>query len=66
MAQAKKKTATRTAKKAVAKKTTTKKSCKTCGYKSCSGADKFHMCFILALAIIAGILLAANIAIVNA
>ena len=62
MAQAKKKTATRTAKKPVAKKTTTKK----CGYKSCSGADKFHMCFILALALIAGILLAANIAIVNA
>ena len=63
MAQAKKKTATRTAKKTVAKKTTTRK---TCGYKSCSSADKFHMCFILALALIAGILLAANIAIVNA
>ena len=63
MAQAKKKTATRTAKKPVAKKTTTRK---TCGYKSCSSADKFHMFFILALTLIAGILLAANIAIVNA
>ena len=59
MAQAKKKMATKTAKKGVMKS-------KKCGYKSCSGADKFHMCFILALALIAGILLAANIAIVNA
>lgn len=66
MAQAKKKTATRTAKKPVAKKTTTKKACKTCGYKSCSSADKFHMFFILTLALIAGILLAANVAIINA
>lgn len=66
MAQAKKKMATRTAKKPVAKKTTTKKCCKTCGYKSCSKADKFHLCFIMVLAIIAGILLAANAAIINA
>ena len=54
MAQAKKKTATKTAKK--------KTCCKKCGYKSLKGADKFHMCFILALALIAGILLAANAA----
>ena len=66
MAQVKKKMATRTAKKPAAKKTTTKKTCKTCGYKSCSAAEKFHMYFILTLALIAGILLAANIAIVNA
>jgi len=63
MAQAKKKTATKTAKKPMARKAGSGK--KTCGYKSCSGAEKFHMCFILAMAIIAGILLAANVAIVN-
>ncbi len=59
MVQAKKKTATKTAKKTVARKTTKR----TCGYKSCTSAEKFHMCFILALALIAGILLAANVAI---
>ena len=63
MAQAKKKTATKTAKKPMARKAGAGK--KTCGYKSCTGAEKFHMCFILALALIAGILLAANVAIVN-
>ena len=41
MVQAKKKTATKTAKKTVARKTTKR----TCGYKSCTGAEKFHMCF---------------------
>ena len=60
MAQAKKKTATRTAKKPAAKKTCSKKKC---GYKSVSGADRFHMYFILVLALVAGILLAANTAI---
>ncbi|MBR5027437.1 hypothetical protein IKX64_02530 [Candidatus Saccharibacteria bacterium] len=62
MAQAKKKTATRTA-----KKTTAKKACgKKCAYKSLSGTEKFHACFILAMALIAGILLAANVAIMVA
>lgn len=60
MAQAKKKMATKTAKKPAVK------SAKKGGYKSCSGAEKFHMCFILVLALLAGILLAANVAIVNA
>ena len=69
MAQAKRKTATKTAKKAApkAKACAAKKTCcKKCGYKSLGGADKFHMCFILALALIAGILLAANAAIMMA
>lgn len=60
MAQAKKKMATKTAKKSMSR------SAKKCCYKSVSGAEKFHMCFILALALIAGILLAANVAIANA
>ncbi len=65
MAQAKKKTATKTTKKAAPKAGACKKTCcKKC--KSISGADKFHMCFILALALIAGILLAANAAIMMA
>lgn len=67
MAQTKKKTATKTAKKPAAKKTcASKKACKSCGYKSASSADKFHMCLILVLALIAGILLAANAAIMVA
>ncbi len=64
MAQAKKKMATKTAKKPMAKKAGSCK--KSCGYKSVSGAEKFHMFFILAMALIAGILLAANVAIANA
>ena len=60
MAQAKKKMATSTAKK------TMSRSAKKCSYKSVSGAEKFHMCFILALALVAGILLAATVAIANA
>ncbi len=62
MAQTKKKTAAKTAKKPAAKA----KTCKKCGCKSCGKTDKFHMFFILALALVAGILLAANVAFVNA
>lgn len=69
MAQAKRKTATRTAKKSTAtcaKSCAAKRTCKKGTYKSLCGAEKFHMCFILALALVAGILLAANVAIMIA
>ena len=60
MAQAKKKMATKTAKKQMSQ------SSKKCSYKLVSSVEKFHMYFILVLALVAGILLAANVAIANA
>ncbi|MDO4746849.1 MAG: hypothetical protein Q4A70_00685 [Candidatus Saccharibacteria bacterium] len=64
MAQAKKKTATKTAKKTTARKTQChKKSCScTRAQKGISSQEKMHIYMITGMSIIAGILLCANAA----
>ena len=63
MAQAKKKTATRTAKKTTAKKTQCRKqACTRTAKKSISQQDKMHVYIITGMSILAGILLCANAA----
>ncbi len=64
MAQAKRKTATKTAKKTTARKTQChKKPCtRTCSKKGVSSQEKMHIYMITGLSIIAGILLCANAA----
>lgn len=63
MAQAKRKTATKTAKKATAKKTQChKKACTCTAKKGVSQQEKLHIYIVTAMAIIAGVLLCANAA----
>lgn len=63
MAQAKKKTATKTAKKATAKKTQCRKqACTRTAKKGVSQQEKMHIYIITAMAIIAGVLLCADAA----
>ena len=64
MAQAKRKTATRTAKKTTARKTTTrKKSCaRTAKQQGISNQERMHVYIVTAMAIVAGILLCADAA----
>ena len=64
MATAKKKTATRTAKKTTAKKSTCRKKscCRTAKYKSVSNQERMHIYIVTALSMIAGILLCADVA----
>ena len=63
MAQAKKKTATRTAKKTTARKTQCRKqACTRTAKKNISRQDKMHVYIIAGMSIIAGILLCANAA----
>ncbi|MBR2658690.1 hypothetical protein IKG28_00380 [Candidatus Saccharibacteria bacterium] len=64
MAQAKKKTATKTAKKCT---TTKAKACKkTCCKKQITKAEKYHVYVITAMGLVAGILLCANAAMMMA
>lgn len=60
MAQAKKKTATRTAKKTTTKPKACKKTC--CKKAQITTTDKYHIYAITAMGLIAGILLCANAA----
>ena len=63
MAQAKRKTATKTAKKTTAKKTQCRKqTCTRTAKKGISQQEKMHIYIITAMAIIAGILLCADAA----
>ena len=64
MAQAKRKTATKTAKKTTAKKTQCRKKacCRTAKQKDITNEEKMHIYIITAMAIIAGILLCADAA----
>lgn len=63
MAQAKRKTATKTAKKATAKKTQCRKqACTRTAKKGVSQQEKMHIYIVTAMAIIAGILLCADAA----
>lgn len=64
MAQAKRKTATKTAKKTTAKKTQCRKKscCRTCAKQDISNQEKMHIYIITAMSIIAGILLCADAA----
>lgn len=63
MAQAKRKTATKTAKKSTARATTRKKSCcRTTKQKGISNAERMHIYVVTAMAMIAGILLCADAA----
>lgn len=63
MAQAKRKTATKTAKKSTARATTRKKTCcRTAKQKGISNAERMHIYVITAMAMIAGILLCADAA----
>ena len=63
MAQAKKKTATRTTKKTATRAQAQRKAAtRTTKYKSLSGKEKLHIYVITAMSIIAGILLCANAA----
>lgn len=63
MAQAKRKTATKTAKKATAKKTQCRKqACTRTAKKGVSRQEKMHIYIVTAMAIIAGILLCADAA----
>lgn len=58
MATAKKKKATKTAKKTTAKKCTSKK----CACKTISSRERAHVCFVAVLSITTGILLCADAA----
>ncbi len=63
MAQAKKKTATKTAKKASARKAQChKKACSRTAKKQISRQEKMHVCMVAGMSIIAGVLLCANAA----
>ena len=63
MAQAKRKTATKTAKKATAKKTQCRKqACTRTAKKGVTQQEKMHVYIVTAMAIIAGILLCADAA----
>lgn len=63
MAQAKKKTATRTAKKTTAKRTQCRgRACNRTAKKGISNQDRMHVYIIAGMSIIAGILLCANAA----
>ena len=63
MAQAKRKTATKTAKKATAKKTQCRKqACTRTAKKGVTQQEKMHIYFVTGMAIIAGILLCADAA----
>ena len=62
MAQAKKKTATKTAKKPATRTQTRKKACTRTAKKQQAQNDKLHVYIVTAMAIIAGVLLCANAA----
>ncbi|MBQ3321098.1 hypothetical protein IJG71_03145 [Candidatus Saccharibacteria bacterium] len=62
MAQAKKKTATKTAKKNTARQQTCRKNCTKTAKKQQGQADKIHVYIVTAMAIVAGVLLCANAA----
>ena len=63
MAQAKRKTATKTAKKATAKKTQCRKqACTRTAKKDITNQDRMHVYIVTGMSIIAGILLCANAA----
>ena len=64
MAQAKRKTATKTAKKTTARKTTCRKktSCRTAKNKGISNSERMHIYAVTVMAMIAGILLCADAA----
>lgn len=63
MAQAKKKTATKTAKKNTTRQQTCRKNCTKTAKKQQQGqADKIHVYIVTAMAIVAGVLLCANAA----
>ena len=62
MAQAKKKQATRTAKKTTARKAKSCTARKTCAKKTISNGERMHVYIVTAMSMIAGILLCADIA----
>ena len=64
MAQAKRKTATKTAKKTTAKKTQCRKKacCRTAKQKGISNQERMHIYIVTAMAMVAGILLCADAA----
>ncbi|MDO4526833.1 MAG: hypothetical protein Q4B87_01950 [Candidatus Saccharibacteria bacterium] len=70
MAQTKRKTSTRTAKKTTSasrthKRVASRTCCKKGSYKSVSGRERMHLFIVTALSIIAGILLCTDAVIIN-
>ncbi|MBQ3296772.1 hypothetical protein IJH01_01400 [Candidatus Saccharibacteria bacterium] len=66
MAQAKKKTATKTKKASTQRKTGSRANTRTCKKKCVSSQEKMHIYIVTAMAIIAGVLLCANAAMMMA
>ena len=62
MAQAKKKTSTKTAKKSTARKTGSRANTRTTKYKSISNKERIHIYIVTAMSMIAAILLCADVA----